>query len=50
MRKTRYFAVYIDCNIAELFRQKINRNYYRGKMREVVEKLLKLYVQDEIKV
>lgn len=41
-----YFGVEVDEEILKEFKEKIMKDYYHGKIRDVVEEFMKRYLQD----
>jgi len=46
MRNDEYFGVYVNKNLLKRFRELINRNYYRGKLRKVIENFMEKYIKE----
>jgi len=44
MGRITYFGVYIDKEILNKFLKEIYKNYYRGKIRKVIENMMVEYV------
>lgn len=44
MPKTEYFGVKINAEIKKKFLEKINKNYYKGKIARTIEKLMEGFI------